>query len=166
MKLIDLSLDLAKTTPPILSSLDPMYHFFTLSSEENTEEVRQKLYHLVREGVLDDPGHKSGDFETYEDFIKNIYLHHYWKHRETTFLASHNGKWIGLTTLSIHGHKGHNGLTVVTKEYRGTGIATVLKQKMILICLEKGIQSITTHVASTNNPMLAINCKLGFTEPS
>ncbi|SDY75759.1 GNAT family N-acetyltransferase [Thermoactinomyces sp. DSM 45892] len=162
MTSIHLSLDLTQTTLSTPPSMDPNYYFFALSSEEDSEKNRKMLYELVREGVLDDPGHKSGDFETYHDFINNIYYKHYWKHRETTFLASHHGKWIGLTTLTVNGNKAHNGLTVVTKEHRGFGIATALKQKMILVCLEKGIQSISTHVASTNDPMLSINRKLGF----
>lgn len=64
--------------------------------------------------------------------------------------------------LTVNGDEGHNGLTVVTKGYRGSGIATALKQKMILVCLERGIQRVTTRVASGNEPMLAINKKLGF----
>lgn len=163
MSSISLSLDLTThTTHYAQPSLDSTFTLFTLSQVNDNETTRQTLYRLVREGVLDDPGYQSNDFESYHDFIEHIYPKYYWDQRETTFLALHDGKWIGLSTLSINGSEGHNGLTVVTKEYRGSGIATALKQKMILVCLERGIQRVTTKVASVNRPMLAINKKLGF----
>lgn len=94
--------------------------------------------------------------------MEKIYPTCYWQQRETTFLALHNGKWIGLSTLTVKESEGFNDLTVVAKEYRGYGIATALKQKMILVCLQQGIKRITTKVASVNEPMLVINKKLGF----
>lgn len=163
MSSITLSLDLTKqaiydNNP----SLNPSFTVFTLSQVDDNEATRQAVYQLVREGVLDDPGHRTGDFESYPDFVEKIYPTCYWQQRETTFLALHNGKWIGLSTLTVKESEGFNGLTVVAKEYRGYGIATALKQKMILVCLEQGIKRITTKVASVNEPMLAINKKLGF----
>jgi RimJ/RimL family protein N-acetyltransferase len=164
MSFIRLSLDL--TTVPakhfVQLSLDPTFTLFTLSQVEDSEATRRSIYELVREGVLDDPGHQSGDFETFSVFVERIYPRCYWQQRETTFLAAHEGKWIGLSTLTINGIEAHSGLTVVTKAYRGRGIATALKRQALSACLERGVQRVTTQVARLNGAMLAINKKLGF----
>ncbi|MGX9706124.1 N-acetyltransferase family protein [Laceyella tengchongensis] len=164
MSFIHLSLDLTTIDATAISPkpLEPPYHLFTLAQAGDNEMTRRALYPLVREGVLDDPGCRSGEFESYEDFVTRIYPTSYWPHRETTLLISHGQKWIALSTLAIDGTCAHTGLTVVSKAYRGTGMATILKQHLLHICLAKGVQRVETRVAHINKPMLAINTKLGF----
>jgi len=52
--------------------------------------------------------------------------------------------------------------TGVIREYRGRGIATALKLKVIEFGKKNGYRTIKTWNESSNNPMLAINIKLGF----
>ena len=55
-----------------------------------------------------------------------------------------------------------NAFTGVIPEYRGRGIATALKVKTILHAREVGVSEILTQNDSENEPMLAINRKLGY----
>ena len=52
--------------------------------------------------------------------------------------------------------------TGVIREYRGRGIATALKLKVIEFGKKNGYRTIRTWNESGKNPMLAINVKLGF----
>jgi hypothetical protein len=133
MSFIPLSLDLTTIDPTAITPkpLEPPYHLFTLAQAGDNEITRRSLYPLVREGVLDDPGCCSEEFERYEDFVTRIYPTSYWLHRETTLLISHGQKWIALSTLAIDETRARTGLTVVSKAYRGTGMASILKQHLL-----------------------------------
>jgi len=52
--------------------------------------------------------------------------------------------------------------TGVRREYRGRGIATALKLKVIEFGKTNGYETVKTWNDSTNAPMLAVNTKLGF----
>lgn len=137
--------------------------FFTLADKSNNAETQKRLYELVRIGVLDDPG-ITGSFETFEQFLDNIFVPCYWENAESQFLASINGDWVGLSSISIDSENATAkcGLTVVKKKYRGLGIATELKKKTIEYSLRQGLSRMVTTVHKNNNPMLKVNRKLGF----
>jgi GNAT superfamily N-acetyltransferase len=48
------------------------------------------------------------------------------------------------------------------REYRGRGIATILKQRLIAVAASRGAQRIVTSNDSENAPILAVNRRLGF----
>lgn len=169
MSFLHLTLTLDSVPPELNTRLQsarslPGVRFFTLAEIPDDQACRQRLYPLVREGVLDDPGHGSG-FESYADFCEKIYPRCYRDHAATQFLAASGEEWIGLCSLILNGdHTARAGLTVVKQPGRGQGIATELKRRSILACLNHGIRRVTTRVDETNHPMLAINRHLGFTE--
>ncbi len=89
-------LHLTLTLDPVPCELNPRLpsarslpgaRFFTLAEVPDDETCRQHLYHLVREGVLDDPGHGAG-FESYGQFYEKIYPRCYRDHAATQFLAT------------------------------------------------------------------------------
>ncbi|MFC7440110.1 GNAT family N-acetyltransferase [Laceyella putida] len=162
MSFLSLSLDLSKTVPSF-SLHHPEVAIHCLAEMADSKETRLHLYQLVREGVLDDPGNESGKFESYDEFTKNIYPRCYWAQRGGVFLALAGTAWVGLSCITTQGKTGHNGLTVVTRAYRGKGIATLLKKRIIAYGVAHNLSRIMTRVAETNQAMLAINQKLGFT---
>lgn len=74
------------------------------------------------------------------------------------------GEWLGQTTLfrSEASPDLLTGLTGVTREARGQGVATLLKLGAIRAGRALGGALIRTDNASDNAPMLAINGRLGF----
>jgi GNAT superfamily N-acetyltransferase len=137
-------------------------HFFRLNEVHDTDETRHRLYRLVREGVLDEPGH-DGPFESFSDFCEKLFYRYYWQHRHTQFIARCNEEWVGLSSVRIISPEtAECGLTVVKNSFRGMGIATSLKLRAISHCRDQGVKMMCTHVNEANQPMLSINFKLGF----
>ncbi|MGF7088697.1 RimJ/RimL family protein N-acetyltransferase [Kroppenstedtia sanguinis] len=169
MSFLHLTLTLDPLPPELNNRLSsprtlPGVRFFRLVEVPDDEACRQRLYPLVREGVLDDPGHQGG-FESYDEFCERIYSRSYRDHAATQFLAASEEEWVGLCSLTLKGDKtARAGLTVVKQSGRGQGIATELKRRSILACLNHGVRRVTTRVHETNVPMLTINRHLGFTE--
>lgn len=139
--------------------------YFQLSDVSDNQENQFKLYELVREGVLGDPG-QDGEFESFDQFIDKIYYRCYWERRESQFIAAVGNNWIGLSSITLDRDKklADCGLTVVKEEFRGKGIASILKEKTIDYAKEQGIKKMITSVHEENYPMLAVNQRYGFHE--
>jgi RimJ/RimL family protein N-acetyltransferase len=136
---------------------------FRLSSVDDNRETQEKLYSLVQEGVLDDPG-QNGEFESFTPFMNKIYYPCYWNSRDSQFIASHQDEWIGLSSITVDKEKkiAKCGLTIVKKAHRGQGVATMLKEQTVVYALNQGIHKMLTSVHEKNFPMLIVNQKLGF----
>ncbi|MCH5586072.1 GNAT family N-acetyltransferase [Shimazuella sp. AN120528] len=139
--------------------------FFRLSDVPDNQENQFKLYELVKEGVLGDPG-QNGEFESFDQFIDKIYYRCYWDRRESQFIAAVDNNWIGLSSITLDRDKkvADYGLTVVKEEFRGNGIASMLKEKTIDYAKKQGIQKMITSVHEENYSMLAVNQRFGFHE--
>jgi mycothiol synthase len=81
---------------------------------------------------------------------------------DATFLAVHDNQFIGLSSLIRSGEYLVIGMTGVLREFRGQGLATLLKMQGIRYALEHGDQEIRTFNDHINTAMLEINAKLGF----
>jgi GNAT superfamily N-acetyltransferase len=102
------------------------FQFFRLADVIDEPDTPPRLFDLVREGVLQTPGH-SGGFETFEVFLNRIYGVSYAAHAETQYLAADDCHWIALSSIHIKGNDGICGLTTVRPSYRGKGVASALK---------------------------------------
>jgi mycothiol synthase len=57
-----------------------------------------------------------------------------------------------------------HGFTAVARTHRGRGIATALKRRQIAWAAEHGYRQLVTYTQEGNEPMRAINAKLGYRE--
>lgn len=137
------------------------FPFFRLADVIDEPDTPSRLYDLVREGVLQTPGH-SGGFETFEVFLDRIYLPSYAAHAETQYLAADGFHWIALSSIQIQEDIGKCGLTTVRPSYRGKGVASALKTWAMMDSLNRGLTRLLTRVDEKNIPMRALNKKLGF----
>ena len=137
------------------------FELFRLADVEDGPAVRRKLYALVREGVLETPGH-TGGFETFEEFSERLFEPCYWRVAESQFLAAEGEGWVGLSSLTVSGNAALFGLTAVLKPYRGRGVAHALKVLALGYAAAQGVMTVTTSNDSSNCAMLAINKSLGF----
>jgi GNAT superfamily N-acetyltransferase len=86
---------------------------------------------------------------------------------EACFIARDGERYLGVCMLQRHPddpQRLSQDLTGVLPEGRGRGIAMALKVQSINFAQAGGFTEISTWVESTNEPMLAINRKLGFDE--
>ena len=139
--------------------------FTTLAEEQRRgQDSLRKIHELVQLIQADMP--READFtplsyeqwETYS--LKNPQLL-----PEGYFLAKHGSNYVGMS--DVHRVDTEPGVlnqddTGVIREYRGRGIATALKLKVMEFGKKNGYRTIKTWNESGNNPMLAINIKIGF----
>jgi len=139
--------------------------FTTLAEEQRRgQDSLRKIHELVQLIQGDMP--READFTplSYEDWeaysLKNPQLL-----PEGYFLAKDGPNFVGMS--NVHQIDSEPSVlnqddTGVIREYRGRGIATALKLKVIEFGKKNGYRTIKTWNESSNNPMLAINIKLGF----
>jgi GNAT superfamily N-acetyltransferase len=138
--------------------------FTTLAEERRRNESLKALYELVQLVVADMPRegpYTPVSYEQWEAFMFN-------NPRllpEGYIIAKHGSEYVGISYV-MRNEKEPQVLTQddtgVRRDYRGRGIAVVMKVKIVEFAQKHGYKMIKTWNDSTNVAMLAINTKLGF----
>jgi mycothiol synthase len=84
---------------------------------------------------------------------------------EGTFAAFADGELVGMAALLQdvdRPERAENGLTAVRRDFRGRGIARLLKETTIAWASERGLREIYTWTQTGNENMRAVNEKLGY----
>src|SRR6266566_3019487 len=139
--------------------------FTTLAEEQpHGEGSLRKVHELVQLITADMPREAAFTplkYEQWETFsLKNPQMV-----PDSYIIARDGPKYVGISNVHrIDTEPGvlHQDDTGVTREYRGRGIATALKLKVIEYTKKNGYRMIKTWNDSDNWPMLAVNTKLGF----
>jgi GNAT superfamily N-acetyltransferase len=99
------------------------------------------------------------------DEFKKMYLDAPYMMLESWVVAVDNGRYVGNSMLEKGSLPGivSTGFTGVLRDYRRRGLATALKVRTIEYAKNAGYTFIRTG-NEENNPMLALNKKLGFTK--
>ena len=139
--------------------------FTTLAAEQARDpETLRKAYELTNTCEQDIPSADPVTATSYEHFLS------YAVRSPNTlpdafFLATDGQRYVGLSALYrplAMPDVLHQGLTGVLREYRGRGIAMVLKVRTVRYARERGYREIRTWNDERNQPMLRINTALGF----
>lgn len=140
------------------------FRLFTLVEVLHETDPRERLYDLVREGVIDDPS-GDGTFLPFEAFAEELYEPYYARWADSQILAAHGDTWVGLTNLQLrHANRAEFGITIVKRPYRRQGLARALKLVALRHARERGVQVVSTKNDPRNIGMLALNRSLGFRE--
>jgi GNAT superfamily N-acetyltransferase len=136
--------------------------FCSLAELGNTVEARRKLYEVNTITALQIPG-SPGESLSFEDFEKEV-VGSEWFNPEGQILALDGEAFIGLSAVRLYpeSRSSYNLMTGVLEAYRGRKIALALKLLAIRYAREHGAKTMRTHNDSLNEPMLAINRKLGY----
>ncbi len=161
----ELNLTTFDETPflPVIAVLEAQgIRFCTLADFPDTSETRHKLYDLNTSYVLDNPEQRAPwTFPGFEEFV----IKATWFRREGQLLAVDGDQWIGMAPVSLYPetHSAYNEHTGVLPAYRGRKIATSLKVLAARYARQNGALSLLTDSNLRNAPILAINCKMGYT---
>lgn len=138
------------------------FRFFSLAEAGLTEENKHKLYEVNRASALDNPGN-NGIFPDFHSFSKNVFEAS-WFRADTQIIAAQGDDWVGLSAIGVYKDDdyAYNAFTGVLREYRGRGLAQALKLQTILLAKREGVHRVRTNNDSTNEPVLAVNRKLGY----
>ena len=163
-------LDLTRTDPTkfaeyIQKSLEKGITFTTLAEEQaHCQESLRKIHELVQLITADMPREAPFTplpYEQWETFsLKSPQLL-----PEGYIIARDGPRYVGMSDVfRIDTEPGvlQQDDTGVIREYRGRGLATALKLKVIEYGKRNGYRTIKTWNDSVNAAMLAVNMKLGF----
>lgn len=137
--------------------------FATLAELGNTLENQRQLYGLNRLCNTDNPAHKGWGFEDFETFSQRVFEDSAFSPDAQT-IALDSEQWIGLACLTLYQEANamYNRFTGVRPAYRGRHIALALKLLAIQCAQSYDVDYIVTNNDSENEPMLAINRRLGY----
>jgi GNAT superfamily N-acetyltransferase len=106
--------------------------------------------------------------ETFESLTLEEWTNEYWRSPvlddEASLVAFVDGRLAGMTMIRIDRASGRaqNNLAGTLREFRGRGLATLLKSHSLRRAAELGATIVITDNDVENAPMLAINTKLGY----
>lgn len=151
-----LSLDLAGVDD-VAPELPPGISIVTRAERPDLTDA---LFAVAQEGTADIPGFPG--VTTFEQF-RSIEIERPTRRPEYFFIALENDEPVGYATLDDFGHEAYNGLTAVRRAWRRRGIATALKRTQIAAAKRAGFRRLVTGSEERNEPMRALNAKLGYT---
>ena len=106
--------------------------------------------------------------ETFESLTLEEWTRAYWRSPvlddDASLVAFVDGQLAGMTMIRIDRESGRaqNNLAGTLREFRGRGLATLLKSHSLRRAAELGATIVITDNDVENAPMLAINTKLGY----
>lgn len=134
--------------------------FFTLA-DSPSEGMKQALYKLYEDTFTDIPGYEAERFMAFETWHSMV-IESGGARPDWVIIAAEGERLAGATTLVDRGEYLYTNHTVVRPEFRGRKIALALKLQAIKAALRHGATRMITGNDSRNEPMLAVNRKLGY----
>jgi GNAT superfamily N-acetyltransferase len=162
-------LGFVETSASSTSSVDPR----TVVPEPVPEGVRlvpfgalddpRPVYELDLETSRDIPGEENLDGMALADWTKRFW-HTPFADDDASLVAYVDGRLAALTMLRVDRPSGRaqNNLTATRREFRGRGLARLLKSHSLHRAAEAGATHAMTDNDETNAPMLAVNEALGY----
>ena len=167
--LVESTLDLASVKLDRLSPLERTLRDQGIIITDLAAEMRddkdtgKKLFDVEDSADKDVPTIGEHISMTYQDYValilnSSIFV---W---EGSFVAKFRDSYVGSSTVLRNGKNDalDQGFTAVRPEFRGKGIAQAVKLRVAKHAKESGAKLLITRNDSRNDPMLAVNQKLGF----
>lgn len=143
------------------------YRLIRWSEVGDSEENRVRFYNMFTAMDADEPGTQLLGFHDRVSMEREAFDAELCD-PETLYLLEFDGEWVAhhqVKRLEAGSWDEANiAFTGVMPEHRGKGLAKLLKRFGMRELQAKGTQRILTHNDSSNEPMLAINRKMGFVD--
>lgn len=135
---------------------------FLRMAEAMSDESKRRLADMYYASVMDVPGIAWIVQPPYEEFHRWLFESSVVDPAHVT-VAADGANYVGVTVLERRSTGGmYTSYTGVAQGYRGRGIALALKVLAAEVAQRSGAPYMRTHNASTNQPMLAVNRRLGY----
>jgi RimJ/RimL family protein N-acetyltransferase len=131
------------------------------------ENAQRKLYALNDMTSMETPG-STGEhtWDTFEEFHKNVCQAAWYNPAgQMLVIDTNTGDWIGMSAITrFEGNDfAYNLHTGIDKRYRGRKLAQAVKVTALRFAREGlKVHSVRTHHNTQNDPMIAIDLKLGY----
>ncbi len=154
----------------IISGLKNEGFLFTSMAElGDTPEAQRNLFELNESTSMDTMGSDgSRSWKDFEDFQKTV-CHTKWYKPEgqKVVIDTQTGKWAAMCAIGLFDGQGYNLHTGVDRDYRGRGLGQAVKVTGLRYAKDVlKVNKIFTHHNTKNEPMLAIDRKLGYQQIS
>ncbi len=134
---------------------------FTLADAGPREDNLKKLYALsviLGEDVPHPDGPPRYSYEVFKKWASGPGARD-----DAVFIVADGDQWVGTSGMGVpEGRPAYTFFTGVSREYRGRGLATVLKVAAIEYAKTHGVTAMRTTNDTVNHPMVAVNEKLGY----
>lgn len=139
------------------------YRFLTLAEIGDNEENRRRIYDLDVTTDIDTPGYENWGMRTYEQYSRDEFQSFGFS-PEGVVIVEYEGEWVAMHSCRQSAKPGTMSIdyTGVLREHRGKGLAQAVKLLGIENAKSQGAAKVRTSNDERNEPMLAINQKLGF----
>jgi GNAT superfamily N-acetyltransferase len=119
------------------------------------------VFELDSEAMRDIPG-EVADNLSFEQWLQD-----YWDHPETDLESSVaavvESRPVSFSHLRVApGGRAITDMTGTLRDYRGRGLAVLVKRATLLNAARRGVEFVSTENDETNRPMLRVNEKLGY----
>ena len=145
------------------------YEFTSMQALGNTEADQRKLYLLndvTSSQTMGTEGEHS--WSSFEDFQQSV-CHSDWYNPagQMVVIEKSTGKWVAMSAITrFEGQEeAYNLFTGVDEAFRGRRLAQAVKAKALLFARDVlGVKMVRTNHNSLNEPMIAIDRKLGYVQ--
>jgi GNAT superfamily N-acetyltransferase len=154
-------LDLASVEAPAIDSPAGI----AITSLEARPELVAGVYDVAREALPDIPGDGPALPATLEEFrVREVDRDSVPPGGFAVAVEAATGRVVGYANLMMTGARGvaWHGMTCVARNWRGRGVASALKRATIAWAVAQGLEALETANDPENDPMRAINRRLGY----
>ncbi len=145
------------------------FQFTTMEALGNTEEVQRKLYELNDTAASETPGAEGvHSWLSFEDFREKVCAANWYKPAgQMVVLETATGIWVSMSAITRFQDVdyAYNLFTGTDSRYRGRKLAQAVKVLALRFARDVlKVQTVKTHHNAKNDPMIAIDRKLGYVE--
>jgi GNAT superfamily N-acetyltransferase len=145
------------------------YQFTTMEALGNTEDTQRKLYALNDTAARETMGADgSPAWLSFEDFQKNVcQTNWYIPAAQNVVIDTTTGTWAAMSAITRFdgADYAYNLFTGVDKRYRGRKLAQAVKVIALRYARDVlQVNTVRTHHNTKNDPMIAIDRKLGYVQ--
>ena len=145
------------------------YEFTSMETLGNTEADQRKLY-LLNDVTASQTMGTEGEhsWSSFEDFQQSVCQSNWYNPAgQMVVIEKNTGKWVAMSAITrFEGQEeAYNLFTGVDEAFRGRRLAQAVKAKALLFSRDVlGVKKVRTNHNSLNEPMIAIDRKLGYVQ--